>query len=271
MLGYSGSLGPILHNCSTERESAASGETAKGPNRPDRIGSIESEHSLEKEEMRLSDCASIVILSILPLISLAETTVIGNLAVVANPELHVATLNKTLYANIPNLWCGTQKLGEHVDVEYGEFTRLSDGKVFPGTVQQGKVYLEIGTASVRVAGKYRCEVRTLDKEIHSGNLIIYLPPVLDFPNPVRVSEVANARPPQVIGVERRGLHGERMVLECPVLANPEPMVRWEKDGEPLGELGDIEYDGNDLILNPLSEGGPLIPHQIFFDQDIKVL
>lgn len=81
------------------------------------------------------------------------------------------------------------------------------------------------------------------------------------------------------------------------------MVRWERNGEPLGRRNNpikseshhsgssdnIEYDGNNLILNPLSEDhngkyrcigdnsfplfvdGPAIPHQIFFDQDIKVL
>uniref|UniRef100_A0A8R1DKY3 Ig-like domain-containing protein n=1 Tax=Caenorhabditis japonica TaxID=281687 RepID=A0A8R1DKY3_CAEJA len=236
-----------------------------------------------------SDSISIAVFLLFPTLSLAEVTVIGNLAVVANLESHVGTPNKTLYANIPNLWCGTQKLGEHVDVEYGEFTRLSDGKVFPGTVNQGKVYLEIGKVSVKVAGRYRCEVRTLDKEIHSGNLIIYLPPVLDFPSAAKVSEVSNARPPHVIGVERKGLHGERMVLECPILANPEPMVRWERNGEPIGNSDNIEYDGNNLILNSLSENnagkyrcigdnsfplfvdGPAIPHQIYFDQDIMVL
>ncbi|CCD68970.1 Zwei Ig domain protein zig-7 [Caenorhabditis elegans] len=239
--------------------------------------------------MKLINCISIALLCTLVDFSSAEITVISNLAVVGSPESHVGTPNKTLYANIQNLWCGAQNLGEHIDVEYGEFTRLSDGKVFKGTVNQGKVYLEIGKASVKVAGRYRCEVRTLDKEIHSGNLIIYMPPVLDFPAAVRVSEVLNARPPHVIGAERRGLHGERMVLECPVLANPEPMVRWEKNGEPLGNSDSIEYDGNNLILNSLTEDhigkyrcigdnsfplfvdGPAIPHQIYFDQDIKVL
>lgn len=53
-------------------------------------------------------------------------------------------------------------------------------QVFPGKVNQGKVYLEIGKANVKVAGRYRCEVRTLDKEIHSGNLIIYRTSLIDF-------------------------------------------------------------------------------------------
>uniref|UniRef100_A0A1I7TQB8 Ig-like domain-containing protein n=1 Tax=Caenorhabditis tropicalis TaxID=1561998 RepID=A0A1I7TQB8_9PELO len=140
----------------------------------------------------------LVIGVILPLISLADITVIGNLAVVAKPESHIGTPEKTLYADVQNLWCGAQKLGEHVDVEYGEFTRLSDGKVFPGTLNQGKVYLEIGKVSARVAGRYRCEIRTMDKQIHSGNMIIYLPPVLNFSKSVKVSEVLDARPPHVI-------------------------------------------------------------------------
>ncbi|ULU10617.1 hypothetical protein L3Y34_014709 [Caenorhabditis briggsae] len=243
--------------------------------------------------MRMSNLLLILLCSILPVLLTAEMVipinVIGNLAVIATPESHIGNPNKTLYADIPNLWCGAQKLGEHLDVEYGEFTRLSDGKVFPGTLNQGKVYLEIGKANVRVTGRYRCEVRTLDKQIHSGNLIIYLPPVLDFPSAVRVSEVLNARPPHVIGAERKGLHGERMVLECPMLGNPEPMVRWDKDGEPLGNSENIEYDGNNLILKELAEehagkyrctgdnsfplfvDGPSIPHQLYFDQDIKVV
>ncbi|CAP24756.2 Protein CBR-ZIG-7 [Caenorhabditis briggsae] len=181
----------------------------------------------------MSNLLLILLCSILPVLLTAEMVipinVIGNLAVIATPESHIGNPNKTLYADIPNLWCGAQKLGEHLDVEYGEFTRLSDGKVFPGTLNQGKVYLEIGKANVRVTGRYRCEVRTLDKQIHSGNLIIY--------------------------------------------CNSE----------------NIEYDGNNLILKELAEehagkyrctgdnsfplfvDGPSIPHQLYFDQDIKVV
>ncbi|EFP01136.1 CRE-ZIG-7 protein [Caenorhabditis remanei] len=255
--------------------------------------------------MRNKEMNYLILIGLLPL-ALAQVTVIGNLAVVAVPESHVGTPNKTLYADDSQFCeCAAQKTWKNMsDVEYGEFTRLSDGKVFPGTVNQGKVYLEIGKVSVKVAGRYRCEVRTLDKEIHSGNLIIYceslsvklpsnfwtsVPPVLDFPTAVRVSEVLNARPPHVIGAERKGLHGERMVLECPILANPEPMVRWDKNGEPLGNSENIEYDGNNLILTELTEehagkyrctgdnsfplfvDGPSIPHQLYFDQDIKVV
>lgn len=218
-----------------------------------------------------------------------QVSVVGNLAVVAYPLTHVGTPDTVLMAKINNLWCGTQKLGEDVHVEYGEFTRLKDGKVFEGKVQGGKVYLEVGEAPVTVAGKYRCEVRTVDKKLHSGNLIIYLPPTLVFDKSVRTSEVAESKPPLVKGPERRGLEGETMTLECPIYSYPESMVRWEVGNETVVPSEKISYDGNSLILTPLGQDlagtyrciadnsfplfvdGPLIPHQLYYDQDVKIL
>ncbi|CAD6194730.1 unnamed protein product [Caenorhabditis auriculariae] len=235
--------------------------------------------------------ARFVLISLLLLISAGscEIKVVGNMAVVANPIGHIGTPDTQLFADIANLWCGTQKLGEHVNVEYGEFTRLKDGKVFEGHVQTGKVYLEVGRAPVSVAGKYRCEVRTVEKKIYSGNLIIYLPPVLTFDKPIKAREVNDSRPPQVIGVERRGLEGETLTLECPVISYPEPMVRWEKDNTTIVPSNTTTYDGNNLVLSPLSEehigmyrciadnsfplfvDGPSMPHQLYYDQFVKIL
>ncbi|CAI5439677.1 unnamed protein product [Caenorhabditis angaria] len=232
-----------------------------------------------------------IFLLIFPLVCYCQVIVVGNLAVVANPHSHISLPHpRTLKVDIPNLWCGAQKLQEHVDVEYGEFTKLENGKVSVGVENQGKIYLEIGqNVSVNVVGRYRCEVRTLDKEIHSGNLIIYLPPVLNFPSFSNAKELPNAKPPHVIGAERKGFQNEKITLECPVLSNPEPLVRWEKDGEAIAPSNSTQFDGNNLILEPLNlehsgkyrciaensfplfVDGPSMPHLLQYDQTVKVL
>ncbi|CAB3407125.1 unnamed protein product [Caenorhabditis bovis] len=232
-------------------------------------------------------CYKVLFLILLPAACLAQVDVVGNLAVVANPEGHIGTPDKHLEANIPNLWCGAQKLGEHIDVEYGEFTRLATGHVTTGVLKHGKVYLNISHANVKVAGKYRCEVRTKDKEVHSGNIEIYLPPVLYFRSSNVATEIPDARPPHVVGTERRGLHDEKMTLECPAVAYPEPSIRWEKNGEPIVPTNNTQYDGENLILYPLTfehagkyrciadnsfplfVDGPAMPHQIYYDQIVK--
>lgn len=85
--------------------------------------------------------------------------------------------------------------------------------------------------------------------------------------------------------------GEALNLECSSFGYPQPFVRWEKNGRPLGvdilltrdELvfadGDVEYDGHSITINnvqpshsavyschaensfPLFVGGPSMPHQ----------
>lgn len=85
--------------------------------------------------------------------------------------------------------------------------------------------------------------------------------------------------------------GDALILECSSFGYPQPFVRWEKNGRPLGVFilmtrdklvfvdGDVEYDGHSITINnvqpshsavyschaensfPLFVGGPSMPHQ----------
>ncbi|KAK6026046.1 hypothetical protein OSTOST_08038, partial [Ostertagia ostertagi] len=54
--------------------------------------------------------------------------IVGNLAIVAKPKGHAGTILAPVQANVGEFWCAAEKLGEKLPIEYGEFTRLSDGK-----------------------------------------------------------------------------------------------------------------------------------------------
>ncbi|RCN50928.1 hypothetical protein ANCCAN_02941 [Ancylostoma caninum] len=61
--------------------------------------------------------------------TLSYVRVVGNLAIVARPIGHVGTDASPVQSNVGEFWCGIEKVGEEIPVEYGEFTRVRDGKV----------------------------------------------------------------------------------------------------------------------------------------------
>ncbi|PAV84619.1 hypothetical protein WR25_00716 [Diploscapter pachys] len=181
-----------------------------------------------------------------------EVKVVGTTGTVAIIDGHVSTPSKTLHAQINDLWCGAESLGQHIASEYGEFTRLRDGKVFTGTVTNGKVFMEIGKAPANLAGSYRCEIRTLDKKLYNGLLEVYVPPVLIFEKNVKVVEATNSTPPQIVGESIEVAEGDPLSLECPIFSHPKATVIWQKDGKTVDPTDIITYQETTLFINGTS-------------------
>ncbi|KAK6054697.1 immunoglobulin domain protein [Cooperia oncophora] len=214
--------------------------------------------------------------------------IVGNLAIIAKPKGHAGTILAPVQANVGELWCAAEKLGERIPIEYGEFTRLHDKKVFEAKIKDNKAKLHVGKVPATAAGKYMCEVRTEEGPLLKGYLSIYCPPVLRLPTGSIFHEVPNARPPKVIGAVKKAMAGDRVELLCPVFGYPEPFARWEKDGRAIESSSSIEYDGNNLILPqaeatmsgvytciadnsfPMFVDGPAMPHQLIFEQKVII-
>uniref|UniRef100_A0A7I4YW89 Ig-like domain-containing protein n=1 Tax=Haemonchus contortus TaxID=6289 RepID=A0A7I4YW89_HAECO len=214
--------------------------------------------------------------------------IIGNLAIVAKPKGHAGTELAPVQTTVSEFWCAAEKLGEKVPIEYGEFTRLRDGKVFEAKIKDNKAKLHIGKVPATAAGRYMCEVRTSEGHLLKGFLSMYCPPVLRLPTGSIFHEVPSVRPPKVIGAVKKALAGERLELLCPVIGYPEPFARWEKDGAAIEPSPLIEYDGNNLIITqaeatmngvyaciadnsfPMFVDGPAMPHQLIFEQKVII-
>ncbi|CAJ0588742.1 unnamed protein product [Cylicocyclus nassatus] len=214
--------------------------------------------------------------------------VVGNLALVARPVGHVGTDASPVQSNVGEFWCGLEKVGEEIPVEYGEFTRLRDGKVFEGTVKDKKAKLHFGRAPATVAGKYLCEVRGEDGQILSGNMFVYSPPVLRLPTGSTFREIWGARPPKVIGGTKTVKRGSSIELRCPVFGYPQPWVRWEKDGAAIEPNPSLTYDGDNIVIShmepdlagtytciadnsfPMFVDGPSMPHSLVYEQKVVV-
>ncbi|KAL6743629.1 hypothetical protein Aduo_016649 [Ancylostoma duodenale] len=220
--------------------------------------------------------------------TLSYVRVVGNLAIVARPIGHVGTDASPVQSNVGEFWCGIEKVGEEIPVEYGEFTRVRDGKVFEAKIKDRKARLHFGKAPATVAGKYLCEVRGEDGQLLSGNMFVYSPPVLRLPTGAMFHEVPGARPPKVIGGVLTVKKGGSLELRCPVFAYPQAWVRWERDGAAIEPNPSISYDGDNVILShvdtnmagtytciadnsfPMFVDGPSMPHQLIFEQKVTV-
>ncbi|PAV83463.1 hypothetical protein WR25_12340 [Diploscapter pachys] len=218
-----------------------------------------------------------------------EVKVVGTTSTVAIIDGHVSTPSKTLHAQINDLWCGAESLGQHIASEYGEFTRLRDGKVFTGTVTNGKVFMEIGKAPANLAGSYRCEIRTLDKKLYNGLLEVYVPPVLIFEKNAKVVEATNSTPPQIVGETIEVAEGDPLSLECPIFSHPKAAVIWQKDGKTVDPTDIITYQETTLFINgtstfdsgsyrciadnsfPLTVDGQAESFKLYYDLNVTVL
>uniref|UniRef100_A0A0R3PFW8 Ig-like domain-containing protein n=1 Tax=Angiostrongylus costaricensis TaxID=334426 RepID=A0A0R3PFW8_ANGCS len=211
--------------------------------------------------------------------------VIGNLAIVAKPIGNAGTEDVPLQSAVGDFWCGIEKVGEEVPVEYGEFTRLRDGKIFEATISDRRAKLHFGTAPATVAGKYMCEVRGSDGELLRGYLFLYSPPILQLPSRSIFYEVLLSRPPKVVGEARTAREGDRVELRCPVFGYPQPHAMWQKNGTDI----EVSYIADNLILSkvsrrangvytciadnsfPMFVDGPSMPHQLIYEQKLNVL
>ncbi|KJH53662.1 immunoglobulin domain protein [Dictyocaulus viviparus] len=189
--------------------------------------------------------------------------VIGNLAIVSRPIDHAGTEDRPPQSNVGLLWCGIEKVGEKIPVQYGEFTRLRDGKS-------------------------RHDNSLIGGGCYGMTFALTPPPVLRFPTGSTFYEIRGVKPPTVRGGVEDVLEGHRIELFCPVFAFPEPFVRWEKDGKAIEPSTHISYDGNNLILSdikktmngvykciadnsfPLFVDGPSMPHQLIYEQKLTV-
>ncbi|KAK5973228.1 Ig domain-containing protein [Trichostrongylus colubriformis] len=159
--------------------------------------------------------------------------IVGNLAIVAKPKGHAGTILAPVQVNVGAFWCAAEKLGERIPIEYGQFTRLRDGKIFEAKIEENKAKLHVGKVPATAAGRYMCEVRSTDGHLLKGFLSIYSPPVLRLPTGSIFHEVPESRPPKVIGAVKKAVAGDRVELLCPAIGYPEPFTRWEKDGAPI--------------------------------------
>ncbi|GMT24218.1 hypothetical protein PFISCL1PPCAC_15515, partial [Pristionchus fissidentatus] len=217
-----------------------------------------------------------LILWLVPCLVFASLRPVGNVAIVARSTSLLHTPSTPAYILGSYLSCGAEKLGETVSIVGGQFTKEGTTRTpFDAKVIGNRAVLEIGKAPLRSAGRYQCEVMTSNDELVTGNLVVYLSPVLELDH--EVDQEITSQPHTVLLKHRNIKIGSDLTLDCSSFGYPEPFVRWEKDGKTLS--GDVEYDGHSILIKkvnsshsgmyschaensfPLFVGGPSMPHQ----------
>ncbi|GMR62645.1 hypothetical protein PMAYCL1PPCAC_32840 [Pristionchus mayeri] len=206
---------------------------------------------------------------------------VGNVAIVARATHNIHTPSVPVFIHATKLTCGAEHLGEAVAIRGGEFVREgSDRAPFEATLARNKAVLEIGKAPLRSAGRYKCEVITSTGDAVTGNLQIYLAPVIELEHDVdeeptsephavllqkrtvRVSSPTHfnktfstsctrPQPIQYLHMTREAQKkGTDLTLDCNSYGYPQPFLRWEKDGQPL-EGQSYSYEGDSITIKNL--------------------
>ncbi|KJH53661.1 immunoglobulin domain protein [Dictyocaulus viviparus] len=191
---------------------------------------------------------------------------VSNFMVVAKPIGIVGTENVPLQSTVDELWCGIEKDGDVIPLEYGEFTRLHDGKIFKATIIDRRAKLYFNKVNATVAAQ----------------------PFLQLSDGSIPNEVLMLSSPKIVGVIRTVRRGDSVKLHCPVFGYPEPHVIWRKDGNVFESSENISYDGNNLLLLhvsitstgiytciadnsfPIFPNGPSMSHQLIYEQKLNV-
>jgi hypothetical protein len=99
-----------------------------------------------------------------------------------------------------------------------------------------RAFLDFGLVPITSIGKYRCEIQTQDGDFVTGNLFVYMRPILLLNSTQRLDPVEEGNSFAWIGQTSKASEGDDAVLNCPAIGYPLPEIRWYKDGKPISRL-----------------------------------
>ncbi|KAI3422040.1 hypothetical protein GPALN_012577 [Globodera pallida] len=164
----------------------------------------------------------------------AEPFAQGNLALIFDASsTGKSTENGSQMANLSSLWCqATSNGNDQLPIKSARFVhvhplplRHHQARLNP---DGNRAFLDFGLVPTSVIGKYRCEITTEEDKLVTGNLFVYMRPVLEANASMRFDrpEEANAF---------------AATVRCPVVGYPKPTLSWSKDGTALN-LSVIVHD-----------------------------
>uniref|UniRef100_A0A183CTM9 Ig-like domain-containing protein n=1 Tax=Globodera pallida TaxID=36090 RepID=A0A183CTM9_GLOPA len=104
-----------------------------------------------------------------------------------------------------------------------------------------RAFLDFGLVPTSVIGKYRCEITTEEDKLVTGNLFVYMRPVLEANASMRFDRPEEANAFAWVGPSNKMAAGESATVRCPVVGYPKPTLSWSKDGTALN-LSVIVHD-----------------------------
>ena len=161
----------------------------------------------------------------------------GNLFTVFQPKSGRTSDHSPQMYNLSALWCqATYGDGEdQLPIKEAKFVRTlpKPEKVHEASrfsSNRKRAYLDFGLVSIHAIGKYRCEIITEQDELVTGNLFVYMRPVLLFNSSTRLDPAEENNAFAWVGSPNKAYAGDDVVLNCPAIGYPLPEIRWFKEG-----------------------------------------
>ncbi|KAL3101231.1 hypothetical protein niasHT_027987 [Heterodera trifolii] len=182
----------------------------------------------------------------------------GNLALVFDAKSGRSSENSAQIANLSALWCqATSDGSDQLPIKSARFIQLHppplrhhQARLSP---EGNRAFLDFGLVPISVIGKYRCEITTEDDKLVTGNLFVYMRPVLVANASMRLVQTDEANAFAWVGPTNKATAGETATVHCPVAGYPKPTLSWSKDGTPIN-LSAIVEDGERPQLKYLLDG-----------------
>uniref|UniRef100_A0A915EQE2 Ig-like domain-containing protein n=1 Tax=Ditylenchus dipsaci TaxID=166011 RepID=A0A915EQE2_9BILA len=201
----------------------------------------------------------------------------GNLALVFEAQSGKTSETLPLHDNLTALWCQATENGQDkLPIKSSKFLQVNPPptRMHKGDVVENRAHLRFGRVTPSAVGKYKCEITTESGDFVTGNLFVYMRPVIYNNGSLKLDQAEEGKPFHLVNTGlSKVVRGEIARLTCPAIGYPIPSIRWFRDGEPIGISEKFVQLGNQLHIKEVDdpdEGIYNCDFEVKLDQHLRV-